>query len=189
MSVCLYICVYDNAFCSPCPGHGYWLLSRPVVPPPHSDHWKQKPLGESTLSIRHEKGAQYHSCISYNCTYLHTTYLLINDGVMIYKMKQRIRLGRRPYIKQHKKAPQLHKFLWFGQLNFNCIKAYKYIYIRPSRLTEPTVSFNLIFINSYVGRVTLSVASMAAPACRSRQTTSSAPDLAALISSVSSLYC
>jgi hypothetical protein len=42
----------------------------------------------------------------------------------------------------------------------------------------------VICAHDYVGQVTLLVASMADPACRSRQTTSSFPNLAALISKV-----
>ena len=37
-----------------CPGPGYWLLSRRVVPPPQSDHWKQLLSGEYPHPIRHE---------------------------------------------------------------------------------------------------------------------------------------
>ena len=54
-STCM--CVYMiMCFPLPCPGPGYWLLSRRVVPPPQSDHWKQLLSGKSTHPIRHEKG-------------------------------------------------------------------------------------------------------------------------------------
>ena len=49
--------------------------------------------------------------------------------------------------------------------------------------------FIVICAHDYAGQVTSLVASMAAPACRSRQTTTFFPNLAALISSVSSLSC
>ena len=53
MYVCMYACLYEcpymcmmMRFPLPCPGPGYWLLSRRVVPPPQSDHWKQLLSGE-----------------------------------------------------------------------------------------------------------------------------------------------
>ena len=51
----MYVCI---TMCFPlhCPGPGYWLLSRPVVPPPQSDHWKQLLSGESTHPTRQENG-------------------------------------------------------------------------------------------------------------------------------------
>ena len=52
---------------------------------------------------------------------------------------------------------------------------------------ESTVLFIAICSHAYVCQVTGLVASMAAPTCRSRQTISSFPNLAALISSVSPL--
>ena len=59
---------------------------------------------------------------------------------------------------------------------------------RPYLVTEPNV-FIFIFIHCYVGQVTSLVASMAAPACRSREATSTFPNLAALMSKVSSFPC
>ena len=52
-------CIYASmimCFSVHCPGPGYWLLTRRVVPPPHSDHGKQLLSGESTHPIIHEKG-------------------------------------------------------------------------------------------------------------------------------------
>ena len=69
------VCIYDYVFPIPlhCPGPGYWLLSRPVVPPPQSDHWKQLLSGETTHPIRHKKG---HRIIHVSHTkvnlYIHT---------------------------------------------------------------------------------------------------------------------
>ena len=53
--VCLFACMLMR-FPLHCPGPGYWLLSRQVVPPPQSDHRKQLRSGESTHTIRHKKG-------------------------------------------------------------------------------------------------------------------------------------
>ena len=62
MYVCMIMC-----FPLPCPGPGYWLLSRRVVPPPQSDHGKQLLSGESTHPIRHKKG--HHIIHVYDNTY------------------------------------------------------------------------------------------------------------------------
>ena len=64
--------------------------------------------------------------------------------------------------------------------------AYKHT---PQLLNKPTVYYIVICAHDNVGQVTLLVASMADPVCRIGQTTSSFPNLAALISSVSSLSC
>ena len=53
----MFVCMIMR-FPLPCPGPGYWLLSRPVVPPPQSDHWKQLLSKELTNPISHEKGHQ-----------------------------------------------------------------------------------------------------------------------------------
>ena len=55
MNECPYMCTMMRFFLHR-PGPGYWLLSRQVVPPPQSDHWKQLLSGESTQPIRHKKG-------------------------------------------------------------------------------------------------------------------------------------
>ena len=72
-TACMYVCVYDDAFPLHCPGPGYWLLSRRVVPPPQSDLWKLLLSGESTHTIRHEKGHHLihisHTKINF---YIHT---------------------------------------------------------------------------------------------------------------------
>ena len=54
MYVSIYVCMI---VCFPlqCPGPGYGLLSRRVVPPPQSDHREQLLSGESSHTIRHEK--------------------------------------------------------------------------------------------------------------------------------------
>ena len=39
-----------------CSGPGYWLLSRPVVPPHQSDHSEQLLSGESSHPTRHKIG-------------------------------------------------------------------------------------------------------------------------------------
>ena len=64
MCVCMHACIYEcpyvcmmMRFFLHCPGPECWLLSRLVVPPPQSDHWKQLISEESSHTIiRHKKG-------------------------------------------------------------------------------------------------------------------------------------
>ena len=100
MSVCMFVCMIMR-FPSPCPGPGYCLLSRRVVPPPQSNHWKQLLSGESTHPTRHEK--ERH--INYKGKFIHTyiyTYLLTYKLTLNYHKLDESpnRLGRPPYIKQ-----------------------------------------------------------------------------------------
>ena len=73
-----------------CPGPGYWLLSRRVVPPPHSDHSKQLLSGESTHPIRHQKGHHIiHGSHAKVDSYIHTyiqTYIQTNKQTNIYNI-------------------------------------------------------------------------------------------------------
>ena len=71
-----------------CPGPGYWLVSRRVVPPPQSDHWKQLLSGECTPPVRHKKG--HHNLIQRNIHKQITKLWYVSSEL-------KIRLGRNLY--------------------------------------------------------------------------------------------
>ena len=105
MNVCIYM--YELLYLRfplHCPGPGYWLLSRPVVPPPQSDHWRQLLSGESPHTIRYKKGHHIihvsHTKVTlYIHTCMHTLYkrttVKNKIEVIIWDTDERDRVGRR----------------------------------------------------------------------------------------------